>query len=90
MRGFSFCVAQFVMAGFRKFQVEKSVRAMTVRIKKINTWDSLLKKKKNFFPNGLFNSRCDHSVSAPLPSRPSSWYRPLLWKANRLIIIIYY
>ena len=46
MRGFSFCVAQFVMAGFRKFQVEKSVRAMTVRIKKINTWDSLLKKKK--------------------------------------------
>ena len=54
MRGFSFCVAQFVMAGFRKFQVKKSVRAMTVRIKKINTWDSLLKKKKRFLSKWPF------------------------------------
>ena len=44
MRGFSFCVAQFVMAGFRKFQVEKSVLSMTVRIKKIIVYSK--KKKK--------------------------------------------
>ena len=41
-RGFSFCIAQFVMAGFGKFQVETSVCLMSVRIEKINTWDSLL------------------------------------------------
>ena len=41
-RGFSFCIAQFVMAGFGKFQVETSVCLMSVRIEKINTWVSLL------------------------------------------------
>ena len=47
-RGFSFCIAQFVMAGFGKFQVEKSVCPMSVRIEKNNTRDSLLQKKDLF------------------------------------------